>query len=143
MKSIVLGSKLSDHIEISVLGYELQPSGEYYDDNWLSCQVRAKAGAFSGGFSTNFLTGELLGLYEGLQKLYRDLKGEISFDPLESQLVLTFQCDMLGHIHVCGFARDQAGTGNELSIDLSFDQTYLDTLLSSFAELMRAYPVRT
>ena len=143
MKSIVIGTKLSDHVEISVLGYERMPSGDYYDDNWLSCQVQAKAGAFSGGFAANFLTGELFGLYEGLQKLYRDLKGDISFDPMESQLVLNFKCDNLGHIRVLGFARDQAGTGNKLSIDMSFDQTHLDTLLTSLGELMRAYPVRT
>jgi len=143
MSSIVIGFPKSDHIELSVLGYERPPSGEFYDDNWLSCTVAIQAGAFRGKFSANFLTSELSSLYTDLQRLYRDLRGQVLFEPLESQLELKFSCNSLGHIVVSGTAMDQAGIGNKLSFSASFDQTHLGELLSSFGQLVQTYPVRT
>src|SRR5690349_3338388 len=106
MESVVIGSRAGDGVELIVLGYERPATGEYYDDNWLSCEVRVHAGAFRGKYSASLLTSELSGLHEGLARLYRDLRGEAKLETMESQLDLHFKCDNLGHIHVAGTAMD-------------------------------------
>ena len=56
MNTFVLGTEESERIAVTVIGYERQASGEYYDDNWLSCTVAVRAGAFQGLYAANFLT---------------------------------------------------------------------------------------
>ena len=143
MKSFVLGAEKTEQITVSVMSYERPASGEYYDDNWLSCEVAIRAGAFRGKYAANFLTSELLGLAQELERLYRDLSGEVTFNPMEGQLRLKFTCDNLGHIHVSAKAMDEAGIGHTLTFSVSFDQTYLAASLASLKGVTNAFPVRT
>lgn len=143
MKSFVLGADGNERVELTVLSYERPASGEYYDDNWLSCEVKVQAGAFSGKYSASFLTSEVHRLNEDLQHLYRELKGEVVFESMEGQLELSFSCDNLGHIRVSGTAIDQAGIGHKLCFTLLFDQTCLAKSLAGLTEVVGAFPVRT
>ena len=143
MKSVVIGAEEHERVELTVLGYERQATGEFYDDNWLSCEVRVQAGAFGGKYSASFLASELSQLHQSLECLYRNLKGSVRFESMESQLELQFTCDSLGHIAVLGTAMDQAGIGNKLSFSVSFDQTFLQRLVQELRQVVQAYPVRT
>ncbi len=53
------GQSEHERIEIDVLRYEHQPTGEYYDDNWLSVQITVHAGAFRGRVDAAIFAGEL------------------------------------------------------------------------------------
>ena len=143
MKSFVLGAEDTEQITFTVINYERPASGEYYDDNWLSCEVQVRAGAFHGKYAANFLTFELTNLLEGLDHLYRDLKGSFEFESMESQLDLNFLCDNLGHINVACVAMDQAGIGHALHFSFNFDQTYLAKMLEQLRQVVNAFPVRT
>ena len=143
MNSFVLGATQSEQVTVSVISYERPASGEFYEDNWLSCEVHIHAGAFKGKYSANFLTSELHGLHNDLERLYQDLKGSVAFEPMEGQLELKFSCNNLGHIHVSGIAMDQAGVGHALHFTLSFDQTDLAKSMNGLRELVHAFPVRT
>jgi len=139
----VIGAEETEQITLLVVNYERPKSGEYYDDNWLSCEVKVRAGAFRGKYTANFLTFELVGLLRDLERLYHELKGSAVFEPLESQLELKFWCDSLGHIHAAGTAMDQAGIGHALYFSFSFDQTYLARALAELRDVVHAFPVRT
>ncbi len=143
MKFFVLGSENTEQITVTVINYERPASGEYYDDNWLSCEVQVRAGAFRGKFAANFLTSEFKGLLDDLERLYRDLKGSVTFEAMESQLELQFSCDNLGHIQVSGIAMDQAGIGHALHFSFSSDQTSLANSLEGLRGVMHEFPVRT
>jgi len=143
MKSVAFGAKEHERVELTVLSYERQASGEYYDDNWLACQVRVRVGAFTGKFGASLLTFELAKLLADLKRLHSDLQGKVTFKPLEEQLVVAFSCDSLGHIQMDGSAMDEAGVGHELKFRMSFDQTYLAQSLQQLEEVLRAFPVRS
>ncbi|MCL2310270.1 MAG: hypothetical protein FWC42_08385 [Proteobacteria bacterium] len=142
MKSFSIGTSDSERVTLTVLGYEQPPTGEFYDDNWLLCEVSVQAGAFCGKFQARFLTSELEQLLQGLGALYRDLHGDYTFEPLERQLILRASCDNTGHIHIDGEAVDQAGHGHRLTLWLSQDQTYLSSTLRELSDVVRAFPVR-
>jgi hypothetical protein len=142
MKSLVIGTNEREMVKLTVLSYERAPIGEFYDDNWLLCEVAVNAGAFRGKFQANFLTSEFAELLQGLGTLHRELRGDYTFEPMEGQLVLHVSCDHLGHIHFTGTAMDQAGIGHRLTFSLSMDQTYLSETLRELSDVVRAFPVR-
>ncbi|RZI56278.1 MAG: hypothetical protein EOP14_05880 [Pseudomonas sp.] len=139
----MIGAEETEQITLVVVNYERPRSGEYYDDNWLSCEVKVRAGAFRGKYTANFLTFELAGLLRDLERLYHELKGSAVFEPLESQLELKFSCDSLGHIQASGTAMDQVGIGHALHFSFSFDQTYLAKVLTELRDVVHAFPIRT
>ncbi|MGY1426494.1 WapI family immunity protein [Lysobacter sp. A289] len=142
MKSFAIGSSEDETVSLTVLNYMQPLAGNFYDDNWLLCQVAIRAGAFRGTFQANFLTSELEGLRQGLENLHKELRGDYVFDPMEGQLVLRAACDSLGHIHIAGKAMDQAGIGHGLSFKLSVDQTYMAETLRELSSVVRTFPVR-
>ena len=142
MKTFSLGANQSENVSFTVLTYLLPATGEYYDDNWLLCEIAITAGAFRGKFQANFLTSELGGLLRGLTKLHDELRGEYVFEPMEEQLILKVTCDSLGHFVFACVAMDEAGIGHTLSFELSLDQTYLGATLRDLSDVVRAFPVR-
>jgi len=142
MKSFAIGTNKREMVAITVLNYERSPVGEFYDDNWLLCEVSVQVGAFSGKFQANFLTSELEGLLQALRKLHQELRGDYIFEPLEEQLILRVSCDNLGHIQIDGEAMDQAGIGHKLTFGFSLDQTYLSATLRELSDVVQAFPVR-
>ena len=50
------GQSERDRIEVDV---ERAPVGEYYDDNWLTTQIKVRVGGFRGHFDAALLAGEL------------------------------------------------------------------------------------
>jgi hypothetical protein len=142
MKSFAIGTNKRETVALTVLNYERPPVGEFYDDNWLLCEVSVQVGAFSGKFQANFLTSELEELLQGLGTLHQELRGDYIFEPMEGQLVLRASCDNLGHIHITGEAMDQAGIGHRLTFGFSLDQTYLHATLRELSDVVRTFPVR-
>ena len=127
MKSFAIGNSRDETVTLTVLNYMQPLVGNFYDDNWLLCEVSIQVGAFSGKFQANFLTSELEGLWQSLGKLYKELRGDYVFEPMESQLVLRASCDSLGHIHISGKAMDQAGIGHTLSFNVSVRPSHLES----------------
>ena len=143
MKSFAIGGHSHEILRCTVLGYAQVQSGEYYDDNWLQCEVSIHVGAFRGEFSASLLTSELVGMCEGLGKLHRELSGTYAFEAMDGQLQIEASCDRLGHIHFTCKAWDQPGIGNKISFSLLVDQTHIGRTLQELAEVVRAFPVRT
>ena len=142
MKQFSIGTSGHESIVLSVNRYEREPSGEFFDDNWLCCTVAVRAGELGGEFQASLLTAELEELRQGLMQLYDTLQGECVFEPMEKQLVLRVACDRLGAIRVTGAATPQPGSGNSLSFDLAMDQTCLKRAFDDLSDVMQAFPVR-
>lgn len=142
MKSFAIGTNEREMITVTVVNYERPPIGEFYDDNWLLCEVSVQCGAFRGKFQANFLTSELEKLLQGLGRLHQELHGEYTFESMEGQFVLRVSCGNLGHIHIAGEAMDQAGIGQRLIFRFSLDQTHLSITLRELSDVMQAFPVR-
>jgi hypothetical protein len=142
MKTFEIRSNERNSVAVTVAGYERPISGEFYDDNWLQCEVSVHAGAFSGNFQASFLTSELETLGQALAELHRNLAGDYSFEPLEAQLLLRISCDKLGHLLIAGEAIDQPGVGQKLKFEFSMDQSYLTATLMQISDVMQTFPIR-
>lgn len=143
MHSVLFAGDGGERLRMDVLGYERKPTGEYFDDNWLSVVVEIKAGGFAGVFSASFLTGEIEAFRQEAAKLYESLMGRAEFRTLEEQLSLDLVGDGRGRIRLTGSAADQPGIGNTFAFAFTFDQTQLQSSVQSLEQLLGVFPVRT
>jgi hypothetical protein len=138
-----LGGEEYERIEVDVAGYEREPVGQFYDDNWLPVTVSVTVGRFVGQFSAEFMSDDFSRFLSQLSKLYETLSGKAEFNTLERQLFLVLEGDGKGHVVVRGEAMDRVGTGNQLLFDLELDQTQLAQTIRELKDVVAAYPVRT
>jgi hypothetical protein len=136
------GQSQHDRIEIDVLRYERAPIGEYYDDNWLTVQIRADVGGFRGTVDVAILTAELAAFLAELGPLHESLQGAAEFATLEGQLRLRLTGDGKGHIELVGTVADQPGTGNRLHFTLNFDQSQLRASIGELENVVSEFSVR-
>jgi len=137
------GQSERERIEIDVISYERSPVGEYYDDNWLTVEIRVSVGGFSGKAKAAFLTGEFVDFLAQLRSLYQSLSGTAEFTTLEDQLRLKATGDGKGHIQLVGNLTDQPGSGNRLHFALQFDQSQLRASIGELEQVTSAFPVRS
>jgi len=136
------GQSQHERIEVDVLRYERTAVGEYYDDNWLTTQIRVRAGGFRGQLDAAVLTGELASFLDALRPLYETLRGSAEFSTMEQQLHLRLVGDGKGHIALTGEVRDQPGIGNRLHFTLQIDQTQLGASIHELEKVTAEFPVR-
>lgn len=140
--SFSFGESEHERIEVDVLRYERDPTGDYHDDNWLTVKIQVKAGGFHGRADAAILTAELVGFLEQLHALHNTLNGSAEFNTLEEQLKLQLTGDGKGHIELRGEVSDQPGIGNRLLFSLSFDQTQLGASIRGLEQVVAEFPVR-
>ena len=136
------GQSEHERIEVEVLRYERAPAGEYYDDNWLTSQIRVRAGGFRGQVDAAVLTGELSAFLTGLRPLHETLRGTAEFSTMEQQLHLRLIGDGKGHIELTGEIADQPGIGNRLHFTLQIDQSQLGASIHELEKVTTEFPVR-
>jgi hypothetical protein len=136
------GQSEHERIEVDVHGYERPVSGEYWDDNWLTVEIRVRAGGFRGKASGTIITSELAKFLSELSPLYESLNGSAEFATMEGQLSLRLVGDGKGHIELRGEVSDQAGVGNRLHFHLDFDQSQLGASIRELESVTSQFPVR-
>ncbi len=136
------GQSETERIEVDVQRYERAPSGNYYDDNWLTSQIRVSVGGFHGKVEATIQTAELDRFLTQLRPLYKTLRGTAEFSTLEGQLHLLLVGDGKGHMELTGEAEDQAGGSNQLRFRLQFDQTQLETSIHELERVISMFPIR-
>lgn len=136
------GQSQHERVEVDVLRYERSPVGEYYDDNWLTVQIRVCVGGFRANVGATVLTGELVAFLNQIRPLYDTLRGAAKFETLENQLLLRMEGNGNGHIELAGEVTDQPGIGNRLQFTLQFDQSQLGAALRELERVIAEFPVR-
>jgi hypothetical protein len=136
------GHSDQERIDVEVLGYERAPVGEYWDDNWLSVEIRVWAGGFRGKASASIITSELTKFLSEVRPLHQTLCGVAEFITMEEQLRLRLEGDGKGHIELHGEVADQAGIGNRLHFLLHFDQSQLGASIHELERVTLSFPVR-
>jgi len=138
---VLVGSSSSDHVKIRVLGRSHSGTSDYWDGNWLNCEVSVASGQFHGRFIANLRSDEFHRFRARLTELYRTLSGKAELAPIEQQIEMTLSGDGKGHVAVAGVAVDRVGTGNRLTFSFAIDQTYLPLVISSLEAILAAFPV--
>ncbi|MCA1559767.1 MAG: hypothetical protein LC804_05700 [Acidobacteria bacterium] len=114
---------------------------DYWDGNWIDCELEIVAGGFRGGFRADLRSEEFYTFLQEVEGLTRAVQGTASFATMEGRIALSLTGDGNGHIRVAGDAIDVAGTGNRLQFGFDTDQTYLPPICRSLEHLLAAFPV--
>jgi hypothetical protein len=131
-----------DIIKIEPLQWTHQNSDNDWDRNWIRSRVTVKGGAFRGQFTCDLFTSDFELFKRELKSAYDNLKSTATFKTIEGQIEIKCVGDGLGHFTVDCIAMDNAGVGNELTIAMSFDQTFIPGLLRQLNEITNTFPIR-
>lgn len=103
----------TDEYKISILfvGRTHPNANDFWDGNWLTCQIKIEIQGFIANFTANMRNNELEELSNSLAKLYNELKGIVEFRPLEPFIQFNFRIDKSGKIRVKCEAQYPLGVG--------------------------------
>ena len=125
----------------------IQPQGrkhpglfDYWDGNWIACEIHISAGGFRGGFEASLRSDEFQAFLTELESLDQTLEGTAAFSTMEGQLALAMTGDGKGHVRVRGEAQDLPG-GNRLQFEFDIDQTSIAEICRALERFMIAFPV--
>jgi hypothetical protein len=139
--TLVVGSASAARVEIRPLARSHAGATDYWDGNWIDCEVSASAGGFRAQYVACLRAEEFVGFRRCLKELYRDLEGLAQFKSMEEWLRIEVSGDGRGHFKGPCHLRDRAGGGNVLAFEIEFDQTEIPAMMDQLALIERAFPV--
>ena len=140
--AFTVGSRASDYVTIEVLGYDDAKADDKVRANWLRAAVVVSAGAWSGRLvQVAFTTREFMHFKEQVQALIKHGKGQASFEPMESYLILRLSADGTGRLEISGVAFDRPDGHNALAFNWGEDSALLKPLLERLKDIEHAFPV--
>lgn len=140
-QSLIIGSGKSESLKITPLRRTHPKSLDYWDGNWVDSSIEVSAGAFAGKYTACLRTNEFKTFREGIDPLYRSLKGTALFASMEGWVDIQVTGDGLGHFQARCTLMDAPGIGNSLKFDLQFDQTELVVISKSLIRIEESFPV--
>jgi hypothetical protein len=141
MHGIHIGGESSEFIELIVDRREHPDATDYWDGNWLSCDVTIAAGSFRGTVRGSLRSEDFRSLLEQIARLHERLSGSAEVRAMEEWLVLTLRGDGKGHIEAGGRVCDNVADGNSLCFRFVLDQSFLPAVIQQLTEACRAFPV--
>ena len=138
---IVIGDSAAQHVLIRPLSRSHPGLFDYWDGNWIDCEVEIAAGGFRGSFRADLRGEEFLGFLSETAELSTALEGAASLTSMEGQSRAVPDRRRAGLVRVAGEAVDVAGTGNRLQFGFDIDQTCLPEIARSLEYLLAAFPV--
>jgi hypothetical protein len=138
---LLIGDAGGQHVLFIVLGRTHPGLFDYWDGNWLACEVKVAAGGFRAAFPADLRAEEFQAFRDQVDALVQSVEGVASFSTLEGQLALTIGGDVAGQVSVRGDARDKPASDNLLQFAFEIDQTYLREIGRSLDAIVSAFPV--
>jgi hypothetical protein len=138
---VLIGDLDAQHVLIRPLSRTQPDLFDYWDANWIVCEVEIAAGGFRGTFRADLRSEEFRSFLEDVEELRRTLEAAATFTTMEGQIALSLTGDGKGRVCVTGEALDVAGTGNRLQFSFALDQTCLPPICQSLESLLAAFPV--
>ena len=138
---ILIGDPDGQRVLIQPQGRQHPGLFDYWDGNWIVCDIQLSAGGFRGGFQASLRSEEFQAFLAEVEVLGDTLEGTAAFSTIEGQLALTLAADGKGHVRVTGEAQDELGIGNRLHFEFEIDQTCLARMREGLAHLLKAFPV--
>jgi hypothetical protein len=138
---ILIGDRDAQHVLIRPLSRRHPGLFDYWDANWIACDIEIAVGGFKGGFHADLRSDEFPTFLEELEALNATLEGTASFTTMEGQIALWVSGDGKGHVRVTGEVLDVAGDGNRLRFGFDVDQTYLPEICRALHSLLTSFPI--
>lgn len=114
---------------------------DYYDGNWIDCEIEVDAGGFHGRFRADLRSEEFHGFLEQAEGLARASNTSASFSTVEGQLAFTLTAGASDRLQISGEAIDVAGIGNRLQFSFDLDRHVVADICHALESLLVAFPV--
>ncbi len=131
-----------EFINIQVIGYSHPHMDDYWDGNWLICEVRAVIPGFNVTFPVNLRTNELTSFYDELVQMYSSMSGSSSLVGLESNVDIQVQMDRLGKLEWQVRLTFPSGYGASLEFQIPSEQSYLISLIDELKVIIKEFPIK-
>lgn len=129
-------------INIQVIGYSLPHMDDYWDGNWLICEVRAEIPGFTVNFPTDLRTNELTSFYDELVHMYGKMSGSASLVGLETNVDIQVQMDKLGKLEWKARLAFPSGDGAAIEFNIQSEQSYLIKLIDELKNILKGFPIK-
>lgn len=126
-------------IKISVLSRAT--SDDYWDGNWLYCNVLISIGFFTANYNCNLRTDEFSMFDEKLEGLLTGKNTESQFSSMEEGLQLNLRKDISGSFIIKGEAKSNENYKISLFFEVVVDYIQIEELRISVRNLLQRYPV--
>jgi hypothetical protein len=127
---------------IWVRGREFSDSEDYWDANWLSVLMQVDAAyAVVQAEGPILHAGELSDLVEGCMRLYRDMAGDVVFNPIEPNVRLKLAINARGQLDV-GVDLTADHLAQSHHFDFALDQSYLPAFIAGGQDVLQKFPIR-
>ena len=138
---ILIGDPDGERIFIQPIGRKHPGLFDYWDGNWIACEVQLASGGFRGSFRADLRSEEFQAFLEEMDSLSHTLEGAATFSTMEGQIEFSLTDDGRGRVRVQGEALDEPGIGNRLHFEFDVDRTHLVQIVSAVEHLLAAFPV--
>jgi hypothetical protein len=138
---LLVGTRNGDHLSVEVVGRVHPAATDFWDGNWLTARISARAGAFRGAFGADLRTDELQRFAEQLRALEGATTGKVALESAEGWVTLALALDARGRLAGSCELRDDPTGGATLRFGLVADPAQRLDLLAALAALLEAYPV--
>jgi hypothetical protein len=129
-------------INIQVIGYSHPHMDDYWDGNWLICEVRSEIPGFNVNFPADLRTNELTSFYDQLVHMYGKMSGSASLVGLESNVDIRVQMDKLGKLEWNARLTFPSGDGATLEFQIQSEQSFLIKLMDELKDLIKEFPIK-
>jgi hypothetical protein len=149
------GQTAQQHIEVDVHGYQCPAPGEYWNDNYLTAEVRFRSGEFYGNadgvISTETLAKTLSGLWYQINCLHtiepwrRVSAFSIRMEPRGDRIHCQLIGDGKGHVQFRCWFSDRGGgdlTRNAKLTTLRFNESQLRSSIHELESVISQFPPR-
>lgn len=116
-------------------------SDDYWDGNWLYCNIEVNIGFFTANYNCNLRTDEFSVFSEKLEDLLTSKISESQFSSMEDGLLLNFKKDISGNFILNGEAKSNENYKTSLLFEVNIDHMQMEELRISIHTLLQRYPV--
>ena len=129
-----------DQLEINILRRNNSQSSDYWDANWIECEIKISIANFNSTYGTNLRVEELQEFYNDLIKLQKGIEKEATFITLEEGLYLKCKIKCTGAVDCIGKATNEIG--NNLNFSIQTDLQSLEIFINELKEVLDIYPLK-
>ena len=128
-------------VKIDVLNRPYPDSDNYWDINWLYCDIYIRVPGFTVNFTTYIRSDEFKSFYTELKIMHEKLYGTANLSTMESGVFIECKVDKLGKIEWIVEVQYPEGNGTELKFEFQNEQSYLYETIRDLRDLTEEYPI--
>ena len=128
-------------VTVFIFGYERLNAEDYWDANWLRCQISLNIPPFKGDFNASILTFEFGSFEQELKTLLALNTKSAKFKCLEGGLSLDLEVKSLGQVIVSGNANINNENNASLAFSFETELGFIERTHREVLQLIKRFPV--